>query len=79
MSMKKPTCFEKNEKLNLFLDKYFEIFLTLLSCTNAYYLHDGEVAFPPEIFLHVGAHGRQGVVQVHPDVDERVDQRVHDC
>ena len=39
------------------------------------HLHLGEVPLPPEVGLHVGAEGGEGVVRVHHDVDEGVEQR----
>ena len=40
----------------------------------AYQLQGGEVALPPEKFLHVGPKPCQAVVKVHDHVDEAVEQ-----
>lgn len=39
-----------------------------------YDLHNGQVFLPPQIFLHLWAHGRQQIVHVHDYVNERVDE-----
>lgn len=43
-------------------------------CVCFYQLQCGEVAFPPQIFLHVRTQSCQAVVRIHDDVYEGVEQ-----
>lgn len=38
----------------------------------SYQLNGGEVLFPPQVLLVVGAHGRQPIVSVHDNMDHTV-------
>jgi hypothetical protein len=38
--------------------------------TFSYHLEDGQIFFPPQVFLHFWSHGGEHIVGVHNNVNE---------
>lgn len=50
----------------------FKTDTSLFSGGDSYQLNGGEVLFPPQVLLVVGAHGRQPIISVHDNMDHTV-------